>query len=199
MMNTELLPKNFFRDNTLDEMSVPLFAQFFMTAYFDDKVHNAISESLEGIMDPERKAKIKEEQEKISRLETGEEVVKFIRGDYDVLNQTLLCKKALTMQAEVMPPLLRRFKTSLQDSVTETAVYILSYADREYVDQLIEMYSEIRSPYAQSMACLALGVQKREDTLPFLLREYERFKREYPAKRYCQGPLLAIYILHGKA
>ena len=104
MMNTELLPKNFFRDNTLDEMSVPLFAQFFMTAYFDDKVHNAISESLEGIMDPERKAKIKEEQEKISRLETGEEVVKFIRGDYDVLNQTLLCKKALTMQAEVMAP-----------------------------------------------------------------------------------------------
>ena len=199
MMNTELLPKNFFRDNTLDEMSVPLFAQFFMTAYFDDKVHNAISESLEGIMDPERKAKIKEEQEKISRLETGEEVVKFIRGDYDVLNQTLLCKKALTMQAEVMPPLLRRFKTSLQDRVTEVTVYILGHAEREYVDQLIEMYSEIRSPYAQSMACLALGVQKREDTLPFLLREYERFKREYPAKRYCQGPLLAIYILHGKA
>ena len=199
MMNTELLPKNFFRDNTLDEMSVPLFAQFFMTAYFDDKVHNAISESLEGIMDPERKAKIKEEQEKISRLETGEEVVKFIRGDYDVLNQTLLCKKALTMQAEVMPPLLRRFKTSLQDRVTEVTVYILGHAEREYVDQLIEMYSEIRSPYAQSMACLALGVQKREDELPFLLREYERFKREYPAKRYCQGPLLAIYILHGKA
>ena len=199
MMNTELLPKNFFRDNTLDEMSVPLFAQFFMTAYFDDKVHNAISESLEGIMDPERKAKIKEEQEKISRLETGEEVVKFIRGDYDVLNQTLLCKKALTMQAEVMPPLLRRFKTSLQDRVTEVTVYILGHAEREYVDQLIEMYSEIRSPYAQSMACLALGVQKREDELPFLLREYERFKREYPAELYCQGPLLAIYILHGKA
>lgn len=198
-MDTKLLPEDFFQDNPLDELSAPLVAHFSMTAGFNEKLQAAMWDILEGELDPERKAKIKAEQEEIPRLETGEAVVKFIRNDYDVVNRDRLCKKALTMQAEVMPPLLRRFKTSLQDSVTETAVYILSYADREYVDQLIEMYSEIRSPYALSMACLALGVQKREDTLPFLLREYERFKREYPAKRYCQGPLLAIYILHGKA
>ena len=199
MMDTKLLPADFFQDNPLDELSAPLVAHFSMTAGFNEKLQAAKWDILERELDPERKAKIKAEQEEIPRLETGEAVVKFIRNDYDVVNRDRLCKKALTMQAEVMPPLLRRFKTSLQDSVTETAVYILSYADREYVDQLIEMYSEIRSPYAQSMACLALGVQKREDTLPFLLREYERFKREYPAELYCQGPLLAIYILHGKA
>lgn len=77
--------------------------------------------------------------------------------------------------------------------------YILGHAEREYVDQLIEMYPEIRNPYAQSMACVALGVQEREDTLPLLLREYERLKRQYPEESYCQGPLLAIYILYGKA
>lgn len=198
-MDKKLLSKNFFRDNPLDKMSAPLIAHFSMTAGFNEKLQNVMWEILEGDLDPERKAKIKEEQEKISRLETGEEVVKFIRSDYDVVNRELLCKKVLTMQAEVMPPLLRRFKTSFQDSVTETAVYILGHAEQEYVDQLIEMYSEIRSPYAQSMACVALGVQEREDVLPLLLREYERFKREYPEESYCQGPLLAIYILYGRA
>lgn len=197
-MDKGLLPKNFFRDHPLDEMSAPLIAHFSMTAGFQENLQAAMREVLEGELEPARKAKIREEQEQISRLETGEEAVKFIRSGYDIVNRDLLCKKLLAMQAEVMPPLLRRFRTSLQDSVTETAVYILGHAEREYVDQLIAMYPEIRSPYAQGMACVALGVQEREDALPLLLREYERLKREYPEESYCQGPLLAIYILCGK-
>ena len=198
-MDKKLLPRNFFRDNPLDKMSAPLIAHFSMTAGFDEKLQNAIWDILEGEIEPERKARIEEEKAEIARLETGDAIVKFIRNDYDIANRETLCKKILTMQAEVLPPLLRRFQTSFQDSVTETTVYILGHADREYVDKLIEMYPEIRNPYAQSMACVALGVQEREDTLPLLLREYERLKRQYPEESYCQGPLLAIYILYGKA
>ena len=197
-MDKKLLPKNFFKDNPLDQMSAPLIAHFSMTAGFDEKLQNAIWDILEGEIEPERKARIEEEKAEIARLETGDAIVKFIRNDYDIANRETLCKKILTMQAEVLPPL-RRFQTSFQDSVTETTVYILGHAEREYVDQLIEMYPEIRNPYAQSMACVALGVQEREDTLPLLLREYERLKRQYPEESYCQGPLLAIYILYGKA
>ena len=198
-MDKKLLPRNFFRDNPLDKMSAPLIAHFSMTAGFDEKLQNAIWDILEGEIEPERKARIEEEKAEIARLETGDAIVKFIRNDYDIANRETLCKKILTMQAEGLPPLLRRFQTSFQDSVTETTVYILGHAEREYVDQLIEMYPEIRNPYAQSMACVALGVQEREDTLPLLLREYERLKRQYPEESYCQGPLLAIYILYGKA
>ena len=198
-MDKKLLPKNFFKDNPLDKMSAPLIAHFSMTAGFNEKLQKAIWDILEGEIEPERKARIEEEKAEIARLETGDAIVKFIRNDYDIANRETLCKKILTMQAEVLPPLLRRFQTSFQDSVTETTVYILGHAEREYVDQLIEMYPEIRNPYAQSMACVALGVQEREDTLPLLLREYERLKRQYPEESYCQGPLLAIYILYGKA
>ncbi len=198
-MDKKLLPRNFFRDNPLDKMSAPLIAHFSMTAGFNEKLQNAIWDILEGEIEPERKARIEEEKAEIARLETGDAIVKFIRNDYDIANRETLCKKILTMQAEVLPPLLRRFQTSFQDSVTETTVYILGHAEREYVDQMIEMYPEIRNPYAQSMACVALGVQEREDTLPLLLREYERLKRQYPEESYCQGPLLAIYILDGKA
>lgn len=198
-MDKKLLPKNFFKDNPLDKMSAPLIAHFSMTAGFNEKLQNAIWDILEGEIEPERKARIEEEKAEIARLETGDAIVKFIRNGYDIANRETLCKKILTMQAEVLPPLLRRFQTSFQDNVTETTVYILGHAEREYVDQLIEMYPEIRNPYAQSMACVALGVQEREDTLPLLLREYERLKRQYPEESYCQGPLLAIYILYGKA
>ena len=145
-MDKKLLPRNFFRDNPLDKMSAPLIAHFSMTAGFDEKLQNAIWDILEGEIEPERKARIEEEKAEIARLETGDAIVKFIRNDYDIANRETLCKKILTMQAEVLPPLLRRFQTSFQDSVTETTVYILGHAEREYVDQLIEMYPEIRNP-----------------------------------------------------
>ena len=198
-MDKKLLPKNFFKNNPLDQMSTPQIAYFSMTAGFDDRLQNAMWDILEGDLDPERKAQIEAEKAEIARLETGDEVVKFIRSDYDIVNRETLCKKALTMQAEVIPPLLRRFKTSFQDGLVETAVYILSHAEQTYVDQLMELYPEIRNPYAQSMACLVFGVQERKDALPLLLDEYQRMKMEDSEGKLCQGPLLAIYILYGKA
>ena len=198
-MDKKLLPKNFFQDNPLDELSAPLIAYFSMRVGFNERLQDVMRETLENGLDLDRKTVIAEEKEKISQLETGEETVKFIRSGYDIVNRELLCNRVLAMQAEVLPLLLHSFRTSAQDSVIETAVHILSHAEREYVDQLITMYPDIRNPYAQSTACVALGVQKREEVLPLLLREYERFKREYPEKSYCQGPLLAIYILYGKA
>lgn len=198
-MDKKLLPKNFFKDNPLDQMSTPQIAYFSMTAGFNDKLQNAMWGILEGRIEPERKARIEAEKAEIVRLETGDEIIKFIRNDYDIANREALCKKALTMQAEVVPPLLRRFRTSFQDGFVETAVYILAHAEQTYVDQLMDIYSEIRNPYAQSMACLVFGVQGREDVLPLLLDEYRRMKIEDAEGKLCQGPLLAIYILSGRA
>lgn len=198
-MDKKLLPKNFFKDNPLDQMSTPQIAYFSMTAGFNDKLQNAMWGILEGELDPQRKAKIEAEKTEIARLETGDAVVKFIRNDYDIINREALCKKALTMQAEVVPPLLSRFQTSFQDGLVENAVYILAHAEQEYVDQLIAIYPKIRNPYAQSMACLVFGVQGREDVLPLLLDEYRRMKIEDAEGKLCQGPLLAIYILSGRA
>lgn len=198
-MDKKLLPKNFFKNNPLDRLSTPQIAYFSMTAGFDEKLQNAMWDILEGRIEPERKARIEMEKKEISRLETGDAVVKFIRNGYDIANREMLCKRALTMQAEVIPPLLRRFRTSFQDELIESAVYILAHVEQMYVDQLIDMYPEIRNPYAQSMACLVFGVQKREGVMPLLLEEYQRLKREDSEGKLCQGPLLAIYILYDKA
>ena len=198
-MDKKLLPKNFFKDNPLDQLSAAQIAYFAMTAGFEEKFRDIVQNVLDETLASGRKAQIAAEAAAISRLETGDEIVKFMRSDYDIANREILCKKALTMQAKVMPSMLRRLRTSFQEKFVETAVYTLAHAEQAYVDQLIEIYPEIRNPYAQSMACLVFGVQEREDTVELLLREYERLKKDYPEESYCQGPLLAIYILHGDA
>lgn len=198
-MDKKLLPKNFFKDNPLDQLSAAQIAYFAMTAGFEEKFRDIVQNVLDETLASGRKAQIAAEAAAISRLEAGDEIVKFMRSDYDIANREILCKKALTMQAKVMPSMLRRLRTSFQEKFVETAVYTLAHAEQAYVDQLIEMYPEIRNPYAQSMACLVFGVQEREDTVELLLREYERLKKDYPEESYCQGPLLAIYILLGEA
>ena len=194
-MDQSLLPKNFFKNEPLEEMSTAILAHFSMTALFADQMEAAVEEILDDKLTAERKVQIAAEKEAIAKLAGGEEAVRFIRKGFDIINRTTLCKKLLTMQEEVMPPLLRRFRTSFQDEVVETTAYCLVYGELEYVEQLKAMYGEIRNPYAQSMACLIFGMRKQEDMLPLLLREYQRMKNAHTEESLCQGPLLAIYLL----
>lgn len=198
-MEYNQLPKGFFKKNPLNQLSSANIAYFSMTAGFDERLEKEIFDLAKETMDTERLDKINREREELSNLKTGEEFVRFMRGNYDISNRSLLCKRALTMQQTVIPPMLRRFRTSMQDMFIEAAVYILAHAEQVYVDQLKTLYPEIRNPYAQSMACLVLGIQKQEDTLPLLLAEYQRLQKEFPEESLCQGPLLAIYILYNKA
>ena len=190
-----LLPKNFFKNEPLEEMSTAILAHFSMTALFADRMEAAVEEILDDKLPAERKVQIAAEKEAIAKLAGGEEAVRFIRKGFDIINRPTLCKKLLTMQEEVMPPLLRRFRTSFQDEVVETTAFCLAYGELEYVEQVKAMYGEIRNPYAQSMACLIFGMRKQEDMLPLLLREYQRMKNAHTEESLCQGPLLAIYLL----
>lgn len=198
-MEYNQLPKGFFAKNRLIQLSAANIAYFSMTDKFDERLENEIFDLAKREMSPQRLDKINREREKISRLETGEEFVRFMRSEYDISNRSRLCKRALTMQAAVIPPMLNRFRTSMQETFIEAAVHILAHAEQCYVDQLKALYPEIRNSYAQSMACLVFGIQKQEDTLPLLLAEYRRMQQDYPAESLCQGPLLAIYILYNKA
>ena len=198
-MEYNQLPKGFFKKNPLNELSSANIAYFSMTAGFSERLEKKIFDLTKETMDTERVDKINREREEIPNLETGEDFVRFMRSGYDVVNRGLLCKQALTMQQTVIPPMLHRFRTSMQDIFIEAAVYILAHAEQVYVNQLKALYPEIRNPYAQSMACLVFGIQKQVDTLPLLLAEYQRLQKEFPEESLCQGPLLAIYILYNKA
>ena len=198
-MEYNQLPKGFFKKNPLDQLSAANIAYFSITAGFDEDLENEVFDLARKKMDAQRLDKINREREEIPHLETGEDFVRFMRSDYDIVNRHMLCKRALTMQQIVIPPMLHRFCTSMQDMFIETAVYILAHAEQSYVEQLKSLYPKIRDPYAQSMTCLVFGIQKQEDTLPLLLAEYQRLQKEFPEENLDQGPLLAIYILYNKA
>jgi len=198
-MDDKLLPKKFFKDNPLADISAPLLTYFSMKLEAQKLLQDKVWAGLQKVIPAQRVEEVGDEEEEISRLENGEAVVAFMRHGYDVANRGELCRKALSIQDEVFPLMLRRFRTSFQSEFVEISAQALSQGKQIYIDQLKAMYPEIRNPYAQSMACLVFGVQRQEDTLPLLLSEYERMKSEYPGEGLCQGPLLAIYILYDKA
>ncbi|WP_144674764.1 hypothetical protein [Desulfitobacterium sp. LBE] len=58
------------------------------------------------------------------------------------------------------------------------------------------MFDEIRSPYASSLVCIALGFIADEDAIPVLMKKYNEFKSLYPQENYEQGPLLGLIKLN---
>lgn len=197
-MNERILPKNFFRDNPFQSFSAAQIAHFKMSVSFEAEIDKIMEESVSIGIAAERRASIAEEKDRIEGFSTAEEVVAFMRTRFDAVNQTQLCRKALTMRETVIPLMLQRYRTTLQDVFVDTSVQILAHAEKCYVERLMEMYDQIRNPYAKSMACLVIGMRKTEGAAPLLLKEYERMKREYPGESLCQGPLLGLYAMYDK-
>ena len=195
----EKLPKSFFKKNPLEKMSTAIIADFSLTIQFNDELHTEMEKILGEHISDERHIKVAKDEEEVEKLDSGEAVVTYMRKDHDNVADPMFCKKALTMEAEAAPLIVKRYKTTGQDRFVELAFRILAKADKKYAEQLFEEYAEIRDPYAQAMACLLFGEHEMEDAVPLLLKEYERFKKEYPDESLNQAPLLALHILYGEA
>ena len=195
----EKLPKSFFKKNPLEKMSTAIIADFSLTVEFNDRLQEEMKKILDEHISDERHIKIAKDREEVQQLDSGEAVVTYMRKDHDNVADPMFCKKALTMEAEVAPLIVKRYKTTGQDRFVELAFRILAKADKRYARQLFEEYQTIRDPYAQAMACLLFGEHELADAVPLLVKEYERFKKEYPDESLNQAPLLALHILYGEA
>lgn len=195
-MDNRVLPKKFFKNNPLLGISAASIAYSSMILHFTPEATQAITEELYKTCSEERRSNIEKEKKIIDELRTAEEIINFMRKQYEIINQSRLCEKVLTMQESVIPLILQRYRTTLQDTFVETSIRILVHGDLRYVESLLEMYDQIRNPYAQSMACLVIGMRKIERAAPLLLQEYERMKQVYPEESLCQGPLLGLYAMY---
>ena len=197
-MDKNLLPKNFFRDNPLDEMSTARLADFSIRTVLKDDLTNEMNKILQSTMSQSRAADMKASQEALDKLETAEELVMYMRKDAEIMTYPTLCRKALAIQEEVMPLIIKRYLTTAQTCFIEAAVRIFGNADRKYTEELLKEYGNIRNPYAQANACLLFGEFRMTETVPLLLSEYRRFLRNYPDQGYAQCPLFALNILYGE-
>lgn len=197
MPDIKLLPKNFFKKNPLNPTSAYNIALYILDPDFEEDMFNRLLDKEDETGDSSSLDQIDKEEEEIRALSDAEAVVKRMRQSIAMLNRSVLADQALSMWEETMPLILRRFRTSSQTEFIETAFHIFAEADDSVIEPLKELYPDIRDPYARSMACVVFGIHDREEMIPMLLREYERFREDYPDEEYEQGPLLALYQLYG--
>lgn len=197
-MNENSMYESFLKENPLEESSAAIISDFTLAALFNDTMGAEMERTISSRIPDERKAKIAEDKAAVEQLASGEEVVSYMRKNHDVMADSDFCKKALTMEAEAAPLIVKRFKTTAQDRFVELAFFVLSKADRQYAEQLFREYREIRNPYARSMACLLFGEQRMEETASLLMEEHKRFRRDFPNETYEQAPLLALHLMFGQ-
>ena len=197
-MDPKHLPNKFFASNPLKEMSAAILTHFKMVCDTDAILDEINSKSGVNIISETRKQAMEAERLKIMEMDDPATLVEFARKIVEMPNHRILISKILQSEDQTLPILLRRFRTCSVDHFIEIAVRVFVEADRKYVQQLREMYSQIRAPYAQAGACLVFGVCDMEEEISFLLHEYERFQQEYPKEGFEQHPLLALHLLHKK-
>lgn len=197
-MDRRHLPNKFFAEHPLEEISAAKLTHFKIVTGKEGILDQIFADVLTEHISEKRQRQSEEERNRIEQTDDPAALVELVRKGSEISNQALIVSKILRVQEEAMPLLLRRYRTSSLDHFIEVATEVFAQADKEYITELRKLYPEIRAPYAQACACLAFGMQGMGEEIPFLLNEYERFRKEYPKESFEQHPLLALYILHDK-
>lgn len=191
--------KAFFKAHPLEELSAAMFQDASIEMEFNEELHQKTTDTIvNGLLDNSRKEQLSADLSLIATLDSGEAVVRYMRQKHDPFANYDLYKKALSMEEETCPLIVRRYMTTAQEHFIDSAFRILTKADVKYAEKLLENYREIRNPYAQATACLLFGEHKMENSVPLLLKEHARFSAVYPKESYNQSPLLALYLICGE-
>ena len=195
--NTQRLPNSFFRENPLKELSAAMlaYANASMTRADDTKAE--LAKTVAAYID-DRAARVARERQQIEQTNDPAALIDLMRK-CDILNDHALSERVAAHAEQTMPLLLKKYCTCLQDEFIELANLALMRSDLCYTQALRELYPQLRAPYAQAHACLTFGMQDMTQEIPFLLEQYRRFQRDYPTEDFSQFPLLALYLLHGRA
>lgn len=179
-------------------MSDAQFTYFQMIMMELPDLNKQTDEIVVSMMEKGRREKYEEEKKKIVEISNADDVISYMRKIKELQNREALLNKALDMQEDVMPLVLKRLMTSGHDVFIENASILLAYADMKYVEQLYDVFRDIRNPYARSEASLVFGIKRKTEYTALLLEQFELIKQEMPGKNYEQGPLLALYLIYGE-
>lgn len=194
-MYKQLLTKKFFKDNPYVERSVQ---RFIYSKLLYEEIEDLSGEIVinQGLVNEEQLEYIAREKELIQSEQNPEEILKLLRKKIERPNRGLLIKKTLEFEEVLLPKVVEKLIRSYNDIFIENSIDLLAKSNKNYTQLLVEKYSEIRSPYVQSLICLIIGFRGEEDTIPWMLDRYFELKRLYPGETYDQGPLLALHELN---
>ena len=161
-----------------------------------DETRNAMDSMYEQVM-PDRVEEAAAGKEEIENA-SGSELVRIMRRKVDPLNQYAIVKRAMELESEVVPDVLRRFKNNRMDGFIEVATLVLGKSKIDIAGDIIGFYDEMQNPYAQSMALLLLGFKADEDKIPWLISKYHELKKQYPREEFHEGAWYGLSEMHGR-
>lgn len=196
-MYKKLLTKKFFRDNPYLENSVQ---RFVYSVLLYEGIEDMTSETMvkHGLLSNERIEQITQAKELIQEEQNPEMIFQLLRKKTDLVNRGVLVKKALQFEEVLIPLVIEKLIRSNHDVFIENSIQFLARSHEDYTPLLKEKYTEIRSPYVQSLVCLILGFRGEEGTIPWMLDRFFEMKKLYPGETYDQGPLLAVHELNSR-
>ncbi len=177
------------------QISAAQIGYFVMDIILNDEIHDKIDEITIPVMEADVLATKEKDLEVVNSTNAPADLANLVRKIRDMGAKRILIKKILANQEEIMPLIIKRFRTSVQDLFIETATVIFGHCEESYVDEMLADYTEIKSIYAQSEFCMMLGYRNRKDCIPFLKMEYARMKAMKSEKNIEQGPLVALNAL----
>ena len=193
-MYKKLLDK-FFRENEDSGMSAQKMAHILMSSDSDAEFKERFDEIIDEVrydLEPERLKAIEIELESINSATSYEQIIKILRSGSDPMNLKALTNKALEFEEDIVPEIIRRYKTSLNDDFVEKAIRILGQSSHDIAGDIVDYFDDIRSPYAQSLALVLLGFKADESCISWLIEKYYALEKNYPNETYCEGAYFAL-------
>ena len=136
---------------------------------------------------PDREEEIAKEVAMFKAFTSCEQVIKAMRGKYDVLSRPFLLAKAVELEYEVVPEVVRRLKTNLQDTFIEAAAMFLAKTNINVSEELIAYFDEVKNPFAKSIILLVLGFKADEKHIPWMIEKYHEMKKTYRSEAFHEG------------
>lgn len=195
-MEKNQLPRHFFEKNQLQELSAAVLTHFRMITLAVPELNEKVAEVAAPFIEQSRLEQYQNEKDAITNLVEAEEIVAYMRKIKETSNSSLLIEKALEFQDTVIPLVLKRICKSGHDIFIENAALLLANAEDKYTEDLYDIFSDIRNPYARSELCIVFGVKKKKEYTDLILQQYVQIKKERPDRDYEQGPLLALHLIY---
>lgn len=183
-----MLNRNFFKENVFEDISAQkLVYSSILMPQLEEIARDIVAKTTDRA----------EEEANILKSETDPEVIlKVMRGKCDNLNHGLLHQKVLENENELIPKIICLLVNSGNSVFIAHATKIIPQCNKNYSKELLEILDSVRSPYAVSLICVALGFIANEDAIPVIYDKYFELKKIYTNESYAQGPLFALYKLN---
>jgi len=157
-----------------------------------DEIRN-IMNNVEAEVMPDRLEEAAPGKAEIEAVTSGDELVRMMRRKQDPLNYYTIVKKAMELESDVVPEVLRRFKTNRTEEFIEIATQVLAKSKMNMINEIVGWYDEMKDPYAQSNALILLGFKCDESHIPWFISKYHELKKQYPKETYYLGAYYALW------